>query len=111
MQYTGFTNILKHQIIFLESMSSDQLSEPNWAEKYATYAYITPLYDNKFGSIENFSFGHLVTEAYFMFKIRFTDKINIKMRIKFGDRIFDIKRIINDKENSIILKIIAFEIT
>ena len=102
--------LLSHKIVFLENKSRNELEEQNWQEIYSSFAEIKPMYDNKFGSIEKFNFGHIVTEAFFMFKIRFTDQVNPKMRICFSRRIFEIKRIINIAEKNKILQIIALEI-
>lgn len=110
MKNYSFANLLKHAITFIENTSNSELEEQNWQERYSTFADIKPMYDDKFGSIEKFSFGHVVTEAFFMFKIRFTDAIHGKMRIIFKRRIFEIKRIINHNEASKVLKIIALEI-
>jgi SPP1 family predicted phage head-tail adaptor len=102
--------LLSHRVIFLENKTANELEDQDWQEVYRSFAEIKPMYDNKFGSIEKFNFGHIVTEAFFMFKIRFTEKINPKMRISFSRRIFEIKRIINVLEKDKILQIIALEI-
>ena len=108
---TTLSTILTHRIIFIENINDNELTDAVWREKLTSFAQVKPLYDNKFGSIEKFTFGHLVTEAYFMIKIRFTELINSKMRIKFNGRIFEIKRIINVSEKSKIMQIIALELT
>ena len=110
MKNYPITNLLKHSIIFIENISKTELEDQDWQEKYTTFADVRPMYDNKFGSVEKFSFGHIVTEAFCMFRIRFTDKIHSKMRIMFKRRMFEIKRIINDNEASRVLKIIALEL-
>lgn len=102
--------ILKHKISILENTSADELSE-NWEEREITFAHIKPLYDNKIESLENFGFGHIVTDGYFIFQTRGSLKITTKMRIKFKNRIFDIKRVIDVEEAGRWLKIIALEIT
>lgn len=101
--------ILKHRISILENISINEIEE-RWEEKDITFAAIKPLYNNKVDSIENFSFGHMVTEEYFLFKIRWLLNIDNKMRIKFKKRIFEIKRIIDVTESSKWLQIIALEI-
>lgn len=110
MKNHPITNLLKHSIIFIENVSKNELEDQDWQEKYTTFADVKPMYDNKFGSLEKFSFGHIITEAFYMFKIRFTEKINSKMRIIFKRRMFEIKRIINHNEASRVLKIIALEL-
>ncbi len=102
--------LFSHRIIFLENRTQNELEEGDWQEVCASFAEINPMYDNKFGSIEKFNFGHIVTEAFFMFKIRFIEGINPKMRIGFSKRLFEIKRIINVSEKNRILQIIALEI-
>ncbi|HJD62444.1 MAG TPA: head-tail adaptor protein [Rickettsia endosymbiont of Degeeriella rufa] len=47
------------------------------------------------------SFGHVITEGYFLFKIRFIKNITTKMRIIFKEREFEIKRVINVEEKGI----------
>ena len=103
------TNLLKHSVMFIENASKSELEDQDWQKRYVTFADVRPMYDDKFGSIEKFSFGHIVTEAFCMFKIRFTEKIHTKMRIIFKRRMFEIKRIINHNESSKVLKIIALE--
>ena len=110
MKRNNLVSKLEHRIYFHSDMAETELDDPNWVEAYSCMAEIKPMYDNKFGSIENFSFGLIVTEAYFMFKIRFSKKIDTKMRIHYKDRIFEIKRIINASEKNILQQIIALEI-
>ncbi len=110
MQKYPLRSLLKHSITFLENVARSELEDQNWEARYTTFSDVRPMYDNKFGSIENFSFGHIVTEAFCMFKIRFSLEVNSRMRIAFGRRMFEIKRIINDKEESKVLKIIALEL-
>jgi SPP1 family predicted phage head-tail adaptor len=103
-------SILKHRISLLENFIDSEISEDNWQEKCTTFAQIKPLYDSKVGSLENFNFGHVVTEGYFMFKIRAIDGVHNKMRICFKERLFEIKRIIDIEESQRFLQIIALEI-
>ena len=105
------STILMHRITFMENTSKSELEEENWKPRFTAFAQVKPLYDNKFGSIEKFTFGHLVTEAYFMIKIRFTEKVNSKMRVLFEDRMFEIKRIINVGEKNRIMQLITLEIS
>ncbi len=102
--------ILAHSIIFLENINDNELEDQQWDERLTVFAEVKPLYDNKCGSLEKFSFGNIVTEAFFMFKIRFTEAVNTKMRIKFRNRLFEIKRIINVGEKSKIMQIIGLEL-
>ncbi|MEY3197364.1 MAG: hypothetical protein RLZZ59_735 [Pseudomonadota bacterium] len=104
------TKILSHKVIFLKNISNNDLEEQNWQEAYSTFADIRPMYDNRFQVIETQSFGHIVTEAFYIFRIRFSEIINTKMRIMFKRRLFEIKRIINEGERSLVLRIIALEL-
>ncbi len=102
--------ILKHKISIWANVSNNDMEQDDWQRQYTTFAAILPLFDNKIGMIENFSFGNIVTEGYFLFKVRCCYNITNKMRIKFKDRIFQIKRIIDVTESGKWLKIIALEI-
>jgi SPP1 family predicted phage head-tail adaptor len=99
-----------HRIILLENKSKTQIEKEDWNEMFYTFAEIKPASENKFQSLEGISFGHVITEELFLFNIRFDKRLHAKMRIKFQDRIFEIKRIINFMEKNIILQIIALEI-
>jgi SPP1 family predicted phage head-tail adaptor len=101
---------LNQEITFIQNIAHSDLDDEDWQDMQKCFAEIKPLYDNKFGSLENFSFGHIVTENFFMFRIRYLPKLNCKLRIKFNDRIFEIKRIINLREKNEILQIIALEL-
>ena len=78
--------------------------------KYQTFAEVKPLFDSKIGSLESFDFGHVITEGYFMFKMRALHDITNKMRIEFKGRLFDIKRIVDKTEQSRMLQVIVLEI-
>jgi SPP1 family predicted phage head-tail adaptor len=75
-----------------------------------SFAEVQPVCDNRFISLEGLSFGNVITEKYFLFKIRFMDGITQEMRISFKGRFFEIKRIINEDERNKMLSIIALEI-
>ncbi|HJD61873.1 MAG TPA: head-tail adaptor protein [Rickettsia endosymbiont of Columbicola hoogstraali] len=100
MQKTVIRNF-RHQIKFLENITLEPIEEDRWIEKLTVYAEIIPLCDNKFLALENISFGHVITEGYFLFKIRFIKNITTKMRIIFKEREFEIKRVINVEEKGI----------
>lgn len=110
MSRLSLFGLLKHRITIIENVNQEELGGEIWREKYTTFAEIKPLYDSKVGSVENFSFGHVVTEGYFMFKIRALLGVTSKMRIRFHERLFEIKRIIDVDERGRILKIIALEV-
>ncbi|MDC0865194.1 head-tail adaptor protein [Rickettsiaceae bacterium] len=75
------------------------------------FAEIHPVCDNRFIALEGISFGNVITEEYFFFRMRFIRGINREMRIKFHDRIFEIKRIVDEHEREKILSIVALEIS
>ena len=109
MQKTSVRNF-RHQIKFLENIMLEPMEEDRWVEKFTAYAEIKPLCDSKFLALEKISFGHIITEGYFLFKIRFIKDITTKMCILFKEREFEIKRVINAQEKSKFLNIIALEI-
>lgn len=110
MKNNILARILKHKISFLANLNSDEYGKELWQEQFSCFAEIKPLYDSKFGSLENFNFGHVVTEAYFMFKIRYSPLLNNRMRIRFRERVFEIKRLIDPDETRHSWHIIALEI-
>lgn len=101
---------LQHQVKILENFSTSEIEQEQWQEKLSIYAEIKPICDNRFTSIEHVNFGHIMTEGFYLFKIRFIKDITTKMRISFRDRQFEIKRIINVAEQSKFLNIIGLEI-
>jgi len=111
MQNLPLFGIMKHRITILEDISTSEVDEKQWSVKHSTFADIKPLFDSKIGSLETFDFGHVVTEGYFMFKIRALHGITTQMRISFKERLFEIKRIVDVHEQGRMLQIIALEIS
>ena len=101
---------LVHNIIFLENCAESVSEDQDWREKYNCFAEIAPLTDCQYMSIEGMSFGNLITEEYYLFKIRYMEGISKNFRISFRNKLYSIKRIINIKERDKILSIIAHEI-
>ena len=101
---------LVHNISFLENLAESASEDHDWREKYNCFAEISPLTDCKYLSIEGISFGNLITEEYYLFKIRYVEGLNKTFRISFRNKLYSIKRIINIKETDKILSIIAHEI-
>lgn len=101
---------LVHKISFLKKLSNNPTEDLEWIEDKTTYAEIKHASDNRFFAIENISFGSVISEKYFLFSMRFIKDINCSMRIRFNDRIFEIKRIIDKDERGRILTIVALEI-
>lgn len=101
---------LSHNITFLENLAESMDEEQCWKERSSCFAEISPLTDCRYIAIEGMSFGNLITEEYYIFKIRYMEGINKSMRIVFRSKIYSIKRIINMKEQDRMLNIIAHEI-
>jgi SPP1 family predicted phage head-tail adaptor len=101
---------LIHKVTFLENVANFETEELVWREKIHTFAEIKAVCDNKFLEMEGVSFGHLITEGYFTFTVRYIRGITADMRILFHGRNFDIKRIIDIEEKARVLSIIALEI-
>ena len=110
MSHKPTFSLLKHKIDIFQNTSASELEGERWSLKYQTFAEIKPLFDHKIGSIENFDFGHIVTEGYFLFRIRYLEGLTVAMRINFKNRHFEIKRVIDPTEESKILQIIALEV-
>lgn len=106
----SITRNLQHQIKILENFSTSEIEEEKWQEKFTSYAEIRPISDSRFNMLENLNFGHVMTEGYYIFKIRFIKGITTKMLISFRNRRFEIKRIINIAERSKFLNIIGLEV-
>ncbi len=99
-----------HKITFLNNVADNEIDEDRWEEWQTSFAEVKPLCDNRFISLEAMSFGNVITEEYFIFKIRFLLGLLPEMRISFKGRIFEIKRIISEDERDKMLDIIALEI-
>jgi SPP1 family predicted phage head-tail adaptor len=110
MRKTKLFSLLKHKINILENRSVSQLDADEWKIKTQTFAEVKQIFDSKIGSVERFDFGHIITEGYIMFKIRYIPGITTKMRVVFKNRMFEIKRVIDPNESERVLKIIAIEI-
>ena len=105
-----FITRLTHNINFLENVADSSSADPVWQEKYNCFAEIIPLSDCKYMSIEGMNFGNLITEEYYLFKIRYMDGLTKALRISFRSKLYSIKRIINIGEKNRFLNIIALEI-
>ena len=100
----------KHRIELLKNQTESAIEAANWQMQRSIFANVNQLCDNKFISLENINFGDVISEEYYLFRIRFTEQVTSDMRIKFNDKIFEIKRIINKNFANKILLIIALEI-
>lgn len=105
--------LLKERIEILEEVPTDDLdsdfSEKEWVSKFKLYANLKPIIGGAFSLAEDKSFGSLVLDSYYSFLVRHNSEIRIKMRIKYRNMLFEIRRIIYIDKNKLCL--IAFEIT
>ncbi len=102
---------LKHKIELIANYSESDHEEENWVKIEDAYAEILALSETSIKEFDGLNFGHVMFEEYYLLTTRYTPHINYKMRIRFGRRIFIIKRIINPYEINQLLKIIVLEIT
>ncbi len=109
MSIKNLASSLRHVIIIQNKLAAinDGIDIEVWESFAVVRAAIKPLYDNKIGEI--YSAMQLIEEAYSKFTIRFIPNLSINMRIIYNNRIFIIKRIINNNELNISLSIIAQE--
>ncbi len=108
--YSLSRNLLRHKIILLENKNLSSIEQPEWQEVFEVFANVNSYSSGILSQIEGVSFGHVLSEEYMIFTIRFHSKIRKNMRIKFRDSFFEIKRIINDEMKNKIQKIISLEI-
>ena len=99
-----------HQITFLENLAKNDIDKDNWSEKFTSFAEIKPICDNRYIYSEGINFGNVVSEEYFSFRIRYVKDINSDMRIKFRQKLYGIKRILDADARGRVLNIIGLEI-
>ncbi len=99
-----------HKVEILENMAKLEIETADWQKKYEIYVDIKPIYETSLTEISGMNFGHILSEEYYLFTTRFNKDINNKMRIKFGNKLYEIKRVINEKIRNKTLKIIALQI-
>ena len=110
MKKQHFIARLMHKITFVENITQSNIKKPNWRKCRTSFAEIKPVCDNRVLFLEGLKFGNIMSEKYFIFKIRLLRDINSTMRIYFQKRIFEIKRMIDQDERGRVLNIIALEI-
>jgi SPP1 family predicted phage head-tail adaptor len=110
MKNTSVISRLIHKITFLVNTEQSEIKQAKWEPSFETFAEIKPVCDNRFTALENMQFGNVITEEYFLFKVRFINKINKNMRISFHDKIYEIKRIVDEDARGRMMNIIALEI-
>ena len=106
---TSFYNKLKNRIIIKENIASVN-EEEKWIEKYKIYAEIIPINELNLKKIEGIDFGNILELKYKIFRIRFINKFLKIGRIAFKETSYSICRIINERDESRFLIIIAEEI-
>lgn len=106
----GANNKLAHKIKILKNQSASAIIEPNWQLVFEVYASINAIVDKRYILLEGISFGNVIGEEYYSFKIRYMKGITRDMRIFFNDFSFDIKRIINEEHKNRWLNIIALKV-
>jgi SPP1 family predicted phage head-tail adaptor len=110
-KYTPRLNsgLFRQKITFQEyanTTDSDGFSVKDWVDVKTVWAMIKTLQGREY-----YQAAAVQAENTTRFVIRYTTGINNKMRIKYGERIFDIAAPpINDDEKNITLTIIANEV-
>ena len=98
---------LRHSIIFQQlTVANDTWghSTETWTDQVNAYAAIWPL-----RGVERMEGMKLDNELTHKIRIRYRAGLHPKMRIKFGERYFNILSIINPDERDIYLEIMATE--
>jgi len=104
-----FSTTLKQKIHIMENLSTNDLEE-NWHIKGAYFAQVRHLSPSTARFFEGVDFGNLINENYIILRVRFTSEITKNMRIKFKDKSFLIKKMVNVLEQNKLFEIIAMEV-
>ena len=110
MKNSSIISQMVHKIIFLKNITNSEIDTPKWQQIIETFAQVKPVCDNRFAFLEGIQFSNVITEEYFLFKIRFIKGLDKTMRISFYDQIFEIKRIIDPHAKGRMLNIVALKI-
>jgi SPP1 family predicted phage head-tail adaptor len=110
MKNSSIISQMVHKIIFLKNITKSEIDPPKWQQVIETFAQVKPVCDNRFAFLEGIQFGNIITEEYFLFKIRFIKELDNTMRISFHNQIFEIKRIIDEDSKGRLLSIVALKI-
>jgi SPP1 family predicted phage head-tail adaptor len=95
----------------LETTDDNGMIDISWKDGSEVFAYISAISDQRIVGNEVIQSMQLVSKSPYLFIIRYLDGVNSKMRIKYGERIFNILRVINIEEKNIWLKIVTEEET
>ena len=107
----NFSSCLRHRIIIEQPMvQEDGIGGriEQWQEFAKVNAEVQALYEQR-GQGEVFIAMQLIDNSFYRFRIRFMPELKRNMRIIYDERIFQIKRIINQGEIGIISIIMAQE--
>jgi hypothetical protein len=99
-----FSRNIKHKILILEK------KQRAWEEKYFCFASIKDISEGQFNLHENIDFGVLLSKNYKILRTRFLRDISKNMRIKINNDLYEILKIINEKEANRISQILVSQI-
>ena len=99
---------LRHKVHFY--INTNIIDRDPWELYYSAFADIVALHPQSIGTVENFNFGHIITNSFFIITIRKFKEIKASMRIKFEGTFFEIKKINESFDNRKFLKLIVLEI-
>ncbi len=97
--------ITLQQPILLDDDLGEQIEQ--WQDLVTIRAQVQALYDKASGEV--FMAMQLMDNSFYRFRIRFMPELKSNMRIRYNNRYFQIKRIINQDELNVISDIIAQE--
>lgn len=101
-----FARTLKHKIIIL----SRESQEREWKNLYSCFASVKDCAEENLSLHENIDFGSVISKNYKIIRMRFLKNISKTMRIKFKDQLYEILKIINEKDQDKITQILISQI-
>lgn len=107
----SFTACLRQIIVIQQAiLENDGLGGKieTWKDLEMLSAEAKALYEHRHG--ENFASMQLMDNSLYRFRIRYNPKITSNMRVVYDNKIFRIKRIINEEERNTVTVIIGQEI-
>jgi len=99
---------LMNKRLIIEEPFLNENDEISWKKFRSYLAYVSVIYDARLEG-ETFFASQIMADNYYRFVIRYNKNINNQMRIIYKNHVFDIKKVINDKEENRFLMIIAKE--
>lgn len=97
---------MKHKITILSNENSNDFEEI-WRDEYVIFAKIKELNPYNLKFFENIGFGHQISANYFIFTVRFILGLKVNMRIKLGDKLYNIQKITNVAQENRFLQILG----